>query len=84
MRTLNIAVILVLGLGLISCDRRRDQPAAREVGREAYDASQEIKHGAKKAAQEIRKAGKELREGWSERRDEAKQKDPPPRRPTER
>jgi hypothetical protein len=77
MRTLQITVVLALGAGLISCSRR-DEPAARQVGREAYDASHEIKRGAKNAAKEIREAGKELREGWSERRAEVKNEDPPP------
>lgn len=75
MRLKHLGAVL-LGLGLISCSRdnrahRRDEPAARQVGREAYNASQEIKRGAKEAAQEVRKAGKEFREGWGEARREA-------------
>ena len=54
---------------MISCGRR-EEPAARQLGREAYEASQDIKHGAKKAAKELRKAGKELRQGWNEARRE--------------
>ena len=77
MRTSIIALVLTCGVGLTSCTRR-DEPGARQVGREAYDASQEIKHGAKTAARELKEAGKEFREGWSERRKEDKRPDPPP------
>ena len=68
MRTWGLALIFVVGLMLASCNRdsRRDEPAARQVGRDAYRASEEIKRGAKKAAQELRKAGKEVRQGWNE------------------
>ena len=89
MRKLRIALVIAAGVGLVSCNRepvrrdnaadRRSEPAAREVGREAYSATQEIKRGAKKAAKELKTAGKEFREGWSERRNETKQEDPPPR-----
>ena len=83
MRISCIALVLTAGLGLISCSRdhaSRDEPAARQVGREAYSASQDIKQGVKKAAKELRKAGKEFREGWSERRREEKDEPPPERR----
>jgi len=80
MRTSYLATALALGLGLAACARhdppRREEPAARQVGREAYRAGEEIKHGAKKAARELRDAGKEFREGWSEARHE----DPKPQR----
>ena len=82
MRTFMMMLLLTFGFGLSSC-ARRDEPKARQVGREAYDASQEIKKGAKTAARELREAGKEFREGWSERRKEAKDPDPPPpKKPT--
>ncbi len=72
MRLYVMALLLAAGLMISSCNRdRRDEPAARQVGREAYRASEEIKRGAKKAAQELRKAGKEIRQGWNE----AKRKD---------
>ena len=77
MRTFTIALVLACGGGLISCTRQ-DQPTARQAGRDAYDATREIKHDAKTAAQDLRKAGKEFREGWAERRKEAKDPDPPP------
>ena len=68
MRACGLALIFVGGLIFTSCNRdaHRDEPAARQVGREAYRASQEIKRGAKEAAQELRKAGKEVRQGWNE------------------
>jgi hypothetical protein len=68
-----LGVLAVTG-AITSCSREPDRrdPAARQVGREAYKASQEVKRGAKEAAQELRKAGKELRQGWNEaKRDEA-------------
>jgi len=74
----SILLTAIIGVvGLTSCTRdRRDEPAARQVGREAYDATQEIKRGAKKAAREVRDAGKEIRQGWKE----AKRDAPPPQR----
>ena len=77
MRTLGTLAMLAVGLTMASCKREahRDEPAARQVGRDAYRASKELKRGAKEAAQELRKAGKELREGWNDaKRDE---KSPP-------
>ena len=70
-------MVLALGLTMASCNRdaRRDEPAARQVGRDAYRASKEIKRGAKEAAQELRKAGKELRQGWNDAK--RKEKSPP-------
>ena len=79
-RVLSIAMVLAALGGLVSCNRhdkgRRNEPAARQIGREAYGATQEIKRGAKEAAQELREAGKELRQGWKE----AKREDPPKRK----
>lgn len=76
MRISYVTLVIVLGFGLASCNRRdtprRGDSAARQVGREAYDASQDIKRGARKAAKELREAGKELRQGWNE----AKREDP--------
>ena len=68
MRALGLAALLIAGSMLSSCSRgtHRDEPAAREVGRDAYRASQDIKRGAKKAGQELKEAGKDLREGWNE------------------
>ena len=77
MRTSIIALVLTCGVGLTSCTRR-DEPAARQVGREAYDASQEIKHGAKTAARELKEAGKEFREGWANGASEDKRPRPAP------
>lgn len=67
--------MIAAGLTFPSCNRddRRDEPAARQVGRDAYRASEELKEGAKKAEKELRNAGKEVREGWNE----AKHKEEP-------
>jgi hypothetical protein len=65
MRYWGLAVVLAAGIGC-SRDTHRDEPAARQLGREAYHATQDVKRGAKKAAQELREAGKEVRQGWKE------------------
>jgi hypothetical protein len=70
--------ILAAALGSGACTRRdrdsadRDEPTARQAGRAAYEASQDIKKGAKKAANELRDAGKEMRQGWNEAKHEDK------------
>jgi len=84
MSTSYITVAIAAILSLCSCTRRdadrHEEPAARQAGRDAYEASQEIKHDAKKAAHDLRQAGKEFREGWAERRKEAKDEPPAPPR----
>jgi hypothetical protein len=74
MRTCCLALLFLLGFGLASCNRRdedrRGEPAARQAGRDAYRASQEIKQDAKKAEKQLRDAGKEFREGWNEKKRE--------------
>ena len=75
MRKSYVVAALAIGIGLTGC-ARREEPTAREAGREAYEAGQAIKKGAKEAAREIREAGKEFREGWNEaRREDPKRKD---------
>ena len=77
MRTWGAILLLVGMMAASSCsrDKHRDEPAARQLGRDAYKASEEIKRGAKEAAQELRKAGKEIRKGWKEaKQDEAQRK----------
>ncbi|HEX6971703.1 MAG TPA: hypothetical protein VF234_05755 [Limnochordia bacterium] len=69
MRRSVILPALALAIGLCGCSRR-EQPTARQAGREAYQAGQAIKKGAKEAAKEIRDAGKEFRQGWKEARRE--------------
>ena len=73
MRTLYITVVLVAS-GLVSCNSQdsahRKEPPARQAGREAYRATEDIKRGAKDAAQEMRKASRELREGWNDAKHE--------------
>jgi len=70
-----LSITLSAVLWGVSCKRSdtpRDNTAARQAGRDAYHATQEIKRGAKQAAKEIRNAGKEMREGWND----AKRTDP--------
>jgi hypothetical protein len=78
MRSCGLFIMLAAGMILASCNRddKRNDSAARQVGRDAYRASEELKRGAKKVEQDVRKAGKDVREGW----DEAKHEDPPPPR----
>jgi hypothetical protein len=82
MRISYTALVVAGALSLISCTREngahREEPAAREAGREAYRATQDIKRGAKKAEQELRNTGKELRQGWNEAKRE--NKTTPPKR----
>jgi hypothetical protein len=66
MRTFCLALLFLLGFGMVSCSRRDDQPVARQAGRDAYRASQELKEGARNAERDMRKAGKQFREGWNE------------------
>ena len=78
MRRSTVLLVFAAAIWVTSCnrDRHRDEPAARQLGREAYRAQKEIKRGAKEAAQELRKAGKEIRKGWKEAsREEAHRKD---------
>ena len=74
MRAYGLFLILAAGLLFPACNRepRRDDPSARQVGRDAYHATQELKRDAKKAGQEIRQAGKDIREGWNQAKREDK------------
>jgi hypothetical protein len=69
MRRISLVPVIIAGVCLVACsreDQRHDDAAARQAGREAYRASQDVKHGAEKAAKELRNAGKEFRQGWSD------------------
>jgi hypothetical protein len=55
---------------------RRDDSAARAVGRGAYKAAEEAGQAAKKAGKEIGKGLKEASEGWKEAQRESKSKKP--------
>ena len=73
MRTPYLTAILALGIGLAGCTRqddRRADSAAHQAGRDAYQAGQAIKKGAKDAAHELRQAGKNFKDGYSEARRE--------------
>jgi len=72
-RHISTATIL-FALALAGCaDHHRDEPPARELGREAHEAANEAELAAKKAAAEAKHAGKELREGWNEGKHETPQ-----------
>jgi hypothetical protein len=79
MRSCALFIMLAAGMVFTSCNRddRRNDSAARQVGRDAYRASDELKRGAKKVEQDVRKAGKEVQEGWNEAKHEGA---PPPRK----
>jgi hypothetical protein len=67
MRTSLIAVFCFVGLTLTSCNiGSAPQPDARQAGRDAYKASQDLKKDAKEAARQLQNASKEFREGWKE------------------
>jgi hypothetical protein len=75
MRRIYLLTMLAGAIGVSGC-ARREEPTARDAGREAYQTGQAIKKGAKEAAREIKEAGKEFREGWNE----ARRKDPDARK----
>ena len=84
MRSSWIVLALFAAVTLVSCSRDdradRNDAAARQAGRDAYHASQEVKQGARRAAQDLEHASKEFRQGWSE----AKHDDKTGRRPYDR
>lgn len=74
-----MAVLGFTALSLISCNQSpRRQPDAREAGRQAYQASQNLKRDAKQAAHQLHDAEQQFREGWDEaqRADQARQNNP--------
>jgi hypothetical protein len=66
------ALALLLGIGLVSCNRDanagRDEAHARQAGRDAYRTAQRAKRDLKEAGREIQNASKAFREGWNEAR----------------
>jgi hypothetical protein len=83
MVVLRFCPLFLLLLATVACDRggnrraeepRRDNSAARAIGRGAYKASQEAGKAAEKAGKELGKGIKEAREGWKEASREAKPK----------
>ena len=71
MRTaiLTLALIALAGCNRPGTTTHRDTDVqARKAGRDAYQATQDLKHDAKKAAAQIRDAGKEFRQGWEEQK----------------
>ena len=76
MRISGIGVTLLLGIGLISCNRdnseSRDEARARQAGRDAYHAAQTAKRDLKEAGRELQNASKAFRDGWDEARNAEK------------
>ncbi len=78
MRNWLAVAVCAFALGCGGC-RRGDEPhgsAAREVGREAYQFSQQSKRAATKVGRELKQAGKEMSEGWKEARREDRTRRP--------
>lgn len=82
MRISFLTLTICLGLALTGCatsddtSAHRDHPAARQAGREAYRASEEVKHGAKEAERELRDATKDFQDGWREARQDRQDRPP--------
>ena len=68
MRTWSIFFPVVLALGLAACGQtsRHEEPAARQAGRDAARATQDLERDANKAARELRDTGNQFRQGWNE------------------
>jgi hypothetical protein len=76
MRAVPMIVAAALALLAGCAQDHRDEPAARQLGREAHQAADDVQRGAKKAAAEAKEAGKDFRQGWKQ----AKHNPPPPKR----
>lgn len=80
MRQSLLTLSIATAIALAGCSHsRQDDNAARQLGREAHHAADDIKRGAKEAAHEAREAGKNFREGWKEARHDPPPPPPPPR-----
>lgn len=68
MPVLRIRCLFLAIVAINSCNQtpRREQPNAREAGRDAYRASQKLKREAKDAAHELHDAEEQFRAGWNE------------------
>ena len=70
---MRILPLLAVILALAACSRDpryRHDETAREAGRQAYRASQDVKRGAREAGRELKDASREFREGWEQARRE--------------
>ncbi|MFN7994232.1 MAG: hypothetical protein U0Q18_11545 [Bryobacteraceae bacterium] len=70
MRLWTVGFVAAVVLSSGGCTRDKEEPAARQIGRDAYKLKQNLKQGAREAAQELRKAGKEAHAGWNEAKQE--------------
>ncbi len=69
----NVYATVLLGAALIGAGcSRSDEPAAKQVGREAYRFKEQTKKAAKELGRDLRQAGKEAREGWQEEKSRSK------------
>lgn len=80
MRIPGFTLAIFIALGLISCDRsdtaRRQEPPARQAGRDAYQTSRQIRKGVQEAAHDLQNAGKQFRQGWNEQRSQTSHQNP--------
>lgn len=76
---MRLAILTLACIALAACNRQdtRTQPTARQAGREAYQATRDLKKDAKKAAEQLRAAGKQFQQGWQEQK-HADHNAPPP------
>ena len=73
MRIPGFTLAIFIALGLMSCDRSdtaRQEPPARQAGREAHQASRQIRQGVQEATHDLQHAGKQFRQGWNEDRNQ--------------
>lgn len=70
MRTRLLGPVFFIGFALLtSCSRntdRRNDDAAHRAGHDAYQATQDLKRDANKAARQLRDAGNQFRQGWNQ------------------
>lgn len=78
--------VMAAVFAMTGCNRDSNEPAARQMGREAYKFKEKSKAAAKELGHELREASREAREGWNEaKRNDAghprKNEDLPPKPP---
>jgi hypothetical protein len=75
-----LVTTLILGLGLISCNRHKDEKApeknsaAFKAGEAAHEMAKESRKAVAAAGRELKKDAKEAREGWKESAREDREK----------
>ncbi len=69
MRSWVIFPAVAAGIALAGCNSDRDhkqEPVARQAGRDAYKLKEEGKRAAKELGRDLKNAGKDARQGWQE------------------